>query len=362
MTNALALLLSELIPVMIAGRSIVAAWMWTAPSLIGGDADDDELLLSAWAVARKRIDHANALPHVVLVIVVLLVELRRLLKCRCTSVDDEDDNDTTYFRAIRTATLERRLAEKTLKPRILNEYRNELRRRKHQPVTEEPQFQTLESYDLRACPVYAGEFALDSRAVRRVDNRRSVGGAFLSEGPWRRSGRRSGAAAIRWSRRSTTRRRRVRRLVRTRTRFMSRRRSPTTTAAARSRTDGAWAAGRARRWGRTTNWSGTSAGRATTGAGRMARRSARPGTSGCRTSRCARRRGRRLLNPSPPSRMRNRVFSPEVAVVVPRAVREARPPPDDPAVVEAGERVIEQSWRVERAAAARARAYDCRCV
>ena len=28
----------------------------------------------------------------------------------------------------------------------------------------------------RACPVYAGEFALDSRAVRRVDNRRSVGG------------------------------------------------------------------------------------------------------------------------------------------------------------------------------------------
>ena len=54
MTNALALLLSELIPVMIAGRSVVAAWMWTAPSLIGGDADDDELLLSAWAVARKQ--------------------------------------------------------------------------------------------------------------------------------------------------------------------------------------------------------------------------------------------------------------------------------------------------------------------
>ena len=93
MTNALALLLSELIPIMIAGRSVVAAWMWTAPSLIGDDADDDELLLSAWAVARKRIDHANALPHVVLVIVVLLVELRRLLKCRCTSVEDEDDND-----------------------------------------------------------------------------------------------------------------------------------------------------------------------------------------------------------------------------------------------------------------------------
>ena len=108
--------------------------------------------------------------------VVLMMELRRLLKCRCRSVEDDDDNDTTYFRAIRTATLERRLAEKTLKPRILNEYRDELRRRKHQPVTEEPQFQTLESYDLRACPVYAGEFALDSRAVRRVDNRRSVGG------------------------------------------------------------------------------------------------------------------------------------------------------------------------------------------
>ena len=33
------------------------------------------------------------------------------------------------------------------------------------------------------------------------------------------------------------------------------------------------------------------------------------------------------------------VFSPEVAVVVPRAVREARPPPDDLAVVEEGERV-----------------------
>ena len=32
-------------------------------------------------------------------------------------------------------------------------------------------------------------------------------------------------------------------------------------------------------------------------------------------------------------------FSPEVAVVVPRAVREARPPPDDLAVVEEGERV-----------------------
>ena len=107
-----------------------------------------------------------------------------------------------------------------------------------------------------------------------------------------------------------TRRRRVRRLVRTRTRFMSRRRSPTTTAAARSRTDGAWAAGRARRWARTMNWSGTSAGRATTGAGRMARRSARRGTSACRTSRCARRRGRRLLNPSPPSRMRNRSSRP----------------------------------------------------
>ena len=45
MTNALALLLSELIPVMIAGRSIVAAWMWTAPSLIGVMLMNDELLL-----------------------------------------------------------------------------------------------------------------------------------------------------------------------------------------------------------------------------------------------------------------------------------------------------------------------------
>ena len=47
-------------------------------------------------------------------------------------------------------------------------------------MIEEPQFQTLESYDLRACPVYAGEFALDSRAVRRVDNRRSVGGESVT--------------------------------------------------------------------------------------------------------------------------------------------------------------------------------------
>ena len=42
---------------------------------------------------------------------------------------------------------------------------------------------------------------------------------------------------------------------------------------------------------------------------------------------------------SPEEHRRSSVFSPEVAVVVPRAVREARPPPDDLAVVEAGERV-----------------------
>ena len=127
----------------------------------------------------------------------------------------------------------------------------------------------------------------------------------------------------------------MRRLVRTRTRFMSRRRSPTTTAAARSRTDGAWAAGRARRWGRTMNWSGTSAGRATTGAGRMGRRSARRGTSGCRTSRCARRRGRRLPNPSPPSRMRNRSSRPRSrSWSLGRSGRRVRHRPG--AVVEAG--------------------------
>ena len=253
----------------------------------------------AWAVARKRIDHANALPHVVLVIVVLLVELRRLLKCRCRSVDDEDDNDTTYFRAIRTATLERRLAEKTLKPRILNEYRNELRRRKHQPVSEEPQFQTLESYDLRACPVYAGEFALDSRAVRRVDHRRSVGGErrfchFVPDVV--RRGRDS------LSRRST-RRRRVRRLVRTRTRFMSRRR-------ARRRPPPPLAHAGAGRRPRATlgphnelEWHG----RARDDRRRSHGASERPSWDvGCRTSRCARRRGRRPPNPSPPSRMRNR--------------------------------------------------------
>ena len=42
---------------------------------------------------------------------------------------------------------------------------------------------------------------------------------------------------------------------------------------------------------------------------------------------------------SPEEHRRSSVFSPEVAVVVPRAVREARPPPDDLAVVEAGERI-----------------------
>ena len=305
MTNALALLLSELIPVMIAGRSIVAAWMWTAPSLIGGDADDDELLLSAWAVARKRIDHANALPHVVLVIVVLLVELRRLLKCRCTSVDDEDDNDTTYFRAIRTATLERRLTEKTLKPRILNEYRNELRRRKHQPVIEEPQFQTLESYDLRACPVYAGEFALDSRAVRRVDHRRSVGGERVSVTSFRTSfgrGRDSLESALDEEEACASSSEDEDEIYVEETEpDDDRRRSPLR---------GSVAAGRARRWGRTTNWRARPLGARRPAPVEWRGRSARPGTSGCRTSRCARRRGRRLLNPSPPSRMRNRSSRP----------------------------------------------------
>ena len=334
MTNALALLLSELIPIMIAGRSIVAAWMWTAPSLIGADADDDELLLSAWAVARKRIDHANALPHVVLVIAVLLMELRRLLKCRCTSVDDEDDNDTTYFRAIRTATLERRLAEKTLKPRILNEYRDELRRRKHQPVTEEPQFQTLESYDLRACPVYAGEFALDSRAVRRVDNRRSVGRESVTS--FRTSfgrGRDSLESALDDEeeacasssededeiyveetepdddhRRSLAHRRSVGRRPR---------------ATLGPHNEVAWH----ERWARDDR-------RRSNGA------SERPAWD-VGLPNIDLRSPPRPHSPESVAAFSDeeQVFSPEVAVVVPRAVREARPPPDDLVVVEEGERV-----------------------
>jgi hypothetical protein len=334
MTNALALLLSELIPIMIAGRSVVAAWMWTAPSLIGADADDDELLLSAWAVARKRIDHANALPHVVLVIVVLLMELRRLLKCRCSRTEDEDDNDTTYFRAIRTATLERRLAEKTLKPRILNEYRDELRRRKHQPVSEEPQFQTLESYDLRACPVYAGEFALDSRAVRRVDNRRSVGRESVTS--FRTSfgrGRDSLESAFDDDeeacasssdsedeiyveetepdddhRRSLAHRRSVGR-------------RPRATLGPQNEIE--WH----ERWARDDR-------RRSNGA------SERPAWDVGLPNLALRSPPR---PPSPESVAafsdEEQDFSPEVAVVVPRAVREARPPPDDLAVVEAGEQV-----------------------
>ena len=192
-TNALALLLSELIPFTIAARSIVAAWMWTAPSLVE-DAlqpldDDDEVLRSAWAVSTRRIDHANALPHVLLVLIVVVGFAYRLLVdllwCRA-SINDDDDNDTPYFRAIRTTTLERRVAERTLKPAVLIAYKAELAARALHPREDEPQFQTLESYDLRACPVYAGEFALDSRAVRRAD-RRSVGEARRSVGGARRS-------------------------------------------------------------------------------------------------------------------------------------------------------------------------------
>ena len=334
MTNALALLLSELIPVMIAGRSIVAAWMWTAPSLIGADADDDELLLSAWAVARKRIDHANALPQVVLVIVVLLVELRRLLKCRCTSVDDEDDNDTTYFRAIRTATLERRLAEKTLKPRILNEYRNELRRRKHQPVIEEPQFQTLESYDLRACPVYAGEFALDSRAVRRVDNRRSVGGESVTFRTSFGRGRDSLESAFDDEEEACASSSEDEDEIYVeetepdddRRRSLAHRRSvgrrPRATLGPHNELE--WH----ERWARDDR-------RRSHGA------SERPAWDVGLPNLALRSPPR---PPSPESVAafsdEEQVFSPEVAVVVPRAVREARPPPpDDLAVVEAGERV-----------------------
>ncbi len=347
MTNALALLLSELIPVMIAGRSVVAAWMWTAPSLIGDDNDDDELLLSAWAVARRRIDHANALPHVVLVVVVLLMELRRLLKCRCSRTEDDDDNDTTYFRAIRTATLERRLAEKTLKPRVLNEYRDELRRRKRLPASEEPQFQTLESYDLRACPVYAGEFALDSRAVRRVD-RRSVGsgerGARASTGgalaSFRTSfgrGRESLESALDEEeavssddesedeiyveetepdddhRRSLVSRRSV-----------GGRRRPRATLGPLNEV--AWH----ERWARDDRRRSTTAERPAWDVGLpqlVVHSPPRPPSP------------ESVAAFSPEEHRRSSVFSPEVAVVVPRAVREARPPPDDLAVVEAGERI-----------------------
>mmetsp|Transcript_1186 Transcript_1186/g.2668 ORF Transcript_1186/g.2668 Transcript_1186/m.2668 type:complete len:206 (-) Transcript_1186:26-643(-) len=149
----------------------------------------------------------------------------------------------------------------------------------------------------KRCAVLIGEASAAASAARR--GRRP-------EGPWRRSVRRSGAAAIHWSRR-WTRRRRFHQKASPRTRFTSRRPSPTTTTAARSRTAGAWAAGggRARRWVLLMKSRGTSAGRATTGAGRTGRRSARRGTWVSRTSRCTRRRGRPLPNPSPRSRPRS---------------------------------------------------------
>ena len=241
--------------------------------------------------------------------------------------------------------MERRLAEKTLKPRILNEYRDELRRRKRLPPTEEPQFQTLESYDLRACPVYAGEFALDSKAVRRVD-RRSVGGDA------RGAARTSTGGALASFRTS---------FGRGRESLESALDEEEAVSSSSESEDEVWVEetepddDHRRSLAHRRSVGGRRRPRATLGPHNEIEWHERWARDDRRRSNGASERpawdvGLPNIDlrspPRPPSPEsvaafsdEEQVFSPEVAVVVPRAVREARPPPDDLVVVEEGERV-----------------------